>query len=318
MKPLDDPDIRLILGSLAALLAVATIIGQILRVRCRNRPPAGCQSITNLNQRIFAWWVMVAAVFLFFQLGYTATVVFFGLISFFALREFISLITTRTADHRTLFWAFFVITPLQYYFVATQWYGMMSILIPVYGFIFVAIRSVLRGDPTDYLARTAEIQWGLLLCVYSLSHIPALLMLDIPGMAGSPLKLVLFLLIVTQMSDILQYVFGKCLGRRPVAPGISPNKTVEGLVGGGAAACLIGTILHGLTPFNLWQAAGMSALLVLLGFSGGLVMSAIKRDQGVKDFGSSIPGHGGMLDRMDSLCFSAPVYFHLIRYYFSA
>jgi len=307
----DDAQIRWLFGGMAAILTVATVIGQIIRLR-KGRGKV----VDNLNQRIWAWWGMIFIIFLALFIGNIGTVVLFGIISFLALREFISLIPTRLADHRTLFWAFFIITPLQYYFVATQWYGMMSIFIPVYAFIFVAIRGVLGGDATEYLARTSKIQWALMVCVFALSHIPALLMLSLSGGPAQNFKLILFILTVVQISDILQYCFGKLFGKHLVAPKISPNKTVEGLVGGILSASLVGILLSPITPFSWWQSGIISLLLTSLGFFGGVVMSAIKRDQGVKDFGSALPGHGGILDRVDSLCFSAPVFFHIVRYFF--
>jgi phosphatidate cytidylyltransferase len=307
----NEMQIRLVFGGLCALLILATVAGQLIRLR---RP--GGKVVDNLNQRIWAWWGMILIIFLALFVGNMGTVALFGVVSFLALREFISLVPTRKADHRALFWAFFIITPLQYYFVAIQWYGMMSIFIPVYAFIFMAIRGVLGGDATDYLTRTSKIQWALMVCVFSLSHIPAFVMLSFQGGPPQNFKLILFLLTVVQISDILQYCFGKLFGKHPVAPNISPNKTVEGLVGGVLSASLIGVLLHPITPFNWWQAGLISLLLTALGFCGGLVMSAIKRDQGVKDFGVALPGHGGILDRVDSLCFSAPVFFHVVRYYF--
>ncbi|HRG56076.1 MAG TPA: phosphatidate cytidylyltransferase, partial [Lacunisphaera sp.] len=238
----------------------------------------------------------------------------FGFMSFFALREFITLTPTRPGDHRTLFWAFFIITPLQYYLVAMEWYGLFSILIPVYAFILVPTRSALAGDSEHFLERTAKIQWALMVCVYCVSHVPALLTLKVKGYEGQNAKLLLFFVLVMQISDVLQYVWGKTFGRHAIVPTISPNKTVEGFWGGVLSATAIGTALWWATPFKWWEAGLFSFLLTLMGFFGGLVMSAIKRDRGVKDYGTMIEGHGGVMDRIDSLCFAAPVFFHLVRY----
>ena len=84
-------------------------------------------------------------------------------------------------------------------------------LIPVYAFLYVPTRSALSGDTTEFLERVAEIQWGLMVAVYCVSHAPALLMLKIPGYEGNA-KLLLYLVLVVQMSDVLQYVWGKLLG----------------------------------------------------------------------------------------------------------
>ncbi|MGH9720620.1 MAG: phosphatidate cytidylyltransferase, partial [Bryobacteraceae bacterium] len=167
------------------------------------------------------------------------------------------------------------------------------------------------------LDRAAETQWGLMICVYCVSHVPALLTLPIPGYEGRNAFLLLFLLTVVQGSDVLQYICGKLFGRNKIAPHLSPSKTVEGFLGGAALATLLGASLWRLTPFSLLQAGAMALVIALFGFLGGLVMSAIKRDRGVKDWGDVIHGHGGILDRLDSVCFAAPIFFHLTRYYFT-
>jgi len=309
-----DQELLWLLGGIVALLALASAITFVLQRRAGGtNPPV----LANLAARVRAWWVMVAVFALALATGGLGSVVLFGLVSFFALREFITLTPTRPGDHRTLFWVFFVITPLQYYLVAMHWYGLFSILIPVYAFIFVPTRSALAGDSANFLERTAKIQWGLMVCVYCVSHVPALLTLPIPGYEGQNGKLLLFLVLVVQLSDVLQYVWGKLCGRRPIAPQISPNKTVEGFWGGVLSATAIGTALWWATPFPWWQAALLSFLLTLMGFFGGLVMSAIKRDRGVKDYGTLIEGHGGVMDRIDSICFAAPVFFHLVRYLYT-
>jgi phosphatidate cytidylyltransferase len=156
-----------------------------------------------------------------------------------------------------------------------------------------------------------------MICVYCVSHAPALLMLRIPGYEGQNGKLLFFFILVVQMSDVLQYVWGKSLGKHKIAPQVSPNKTWAGFLGGISSATLVGTLLWWATPFSPWQAAGMSLVICLMGFAGGLTMSAIKRDRGVKDFGNMIEGHGGVLDRIDSICFAAPVFFHLTRNFFT-
>ncbi len=224
---------------------------------------------------------------------------------------------TRRGDHRALFWAFFFFIPLQYWLVAVDWYGLFSILIPIYAFLFLPTRTAWSGETEKFLERTAKIQWGLMVSVYCVSHAPALLMLQIPGFEGQNALLLFYLVLVVQSSDVLQYVFGKIMGRRRIAPDVSPNKTWEGFLGGILSATLLGAALWWATPFSPLQAAGMSLVITLLGFSGGLVMSAIKRDRGIKDFGTLIEGHGGILDRIDSICFAAPVFFHLTRFFFT-
>ena len=304
--------ITLFLG-LGGVLVAATAVGQALKRRA-----GGAQSSTveNLNARVFAWWVMVALIGVAFLVGKAGVILLFAFASFAALREFITLTYTRRGDHWALMLAFFVGIPAQYYLVWIEWYGLYSIFIPVYGFLILPIVAVVRGDTTHFLSRIASLQWGLMICVFCVSHIPALLTLDIPGFEGKKLLLVAFLVTVVQGSDVLQYVFGKLFGRRKVAPALSPSKTWEGLVGGVASATVLGAGLWWLTPFSPAQAAAMALVACLMGFFGGLVLSAIKRDRGVKDWGRMIEGHGGMLDRLDSVIFAAPIFFHLTRFWY--
>ncbi len=312
MSPLADPRMLSMLGGILILLILSSLIGLVLARRVRT--DASRAVVANLNARIRSWWIMTGVFIAALATGGVGSVILFGLISFIALRELITLTPTHRADHRTLFWAFFVFLPIQYLLVGIQWYGLFAIFIPVYAFLFVPLRSALAGDTQDFLARTAKIQWGLMIAVYCVSHAPALLMLESADQPGQGARLLLYLIVVVQLSDVLQYVFGKTLGRRRILPSISPNKTWEGTIGGIAAATLIGTALWWLTPFSPWAAAAIALLVCLTGFAGGLVMSAIKRDRGVKDFGTLIEGHGGILDRIDSLCFAAPLFFHVVRY----
>jgi len=309
-----DPELLWLAGGIIGLLVLSSTITFFLKLRSGGKPNA---VVANLDARVKAWWVMVAVFGVALATGVIGSVILFGLMSFFALREFITLTPTRAGDHRTLFWAFFIVTPLQYYLVGMEWYGLFTILVPVYAFILVPTRSALAGDSEHFLERTAKIQWALMVCVYCVSHVPALLTLKIRGYEGQNSKLVLFFVLVVQISDVLQYVWGKLLGKHKIVPTISPNKTVEGFWGGVLSATGIGTALWWATPFNWWQAGLLSFLITLMGFFGGLVMSAIKRDRGVKDYGTLIEGHGGVMDRIDSLCFAAPIFFHLVRYFFT-
>jgi phosphatidate cytidylyltransferase len=309
-----DPALVRLVGGILALLVVASAVGAILARKARSE--AARATVANLNARIRAWWLMVGVFTIAVWTGGIGSIVLFALMSVLALREFVTLAPTRREDHRTLVWSFFVVTPLQYLLIAIRWYGLFAIMIPVYAFVLVAVSNVIAGRTDRFLERTATIHWGLMVCVYCVSHAPALLILQIPGYRSNA-KLLVFLVLVVQLSDVLQYVFGKLFGRHRIAPVISPNKTWEGFLGGVIAASGIGTALWWATPFTPAEALAMSIAITLAGFAGGLVMSAIKRDRGVKDYGALIAGHGGMLDRIDSLCFAAPVFFHLTRYFFT-
>ncbi len=314
MPDLNPFAVKLIVAMLI-LLGLASVIGMVLAKTIQSE--SGKKTVANLNARTRAWWVMAIIFGLSLCGGLGGVTVLFGLISFLALREVLTLTPTRRGDHHTLFWAFFVAVPLQFVLVYREWYGLFVAMIPVYGFLVLAIRSAIAGDVTMYLERAAKIYWGVMICVYCLSHAPALLFLKIPGYESHRWALLAYLVIVVQMSDVLQYVWGKTLGKHKVIPKLSPSKTWEGLVGGVVSASLIGVMLTPLTPFNYWQSGVMSLVICVMGFFGGLVASAIKRDAGVKDYGQLIEGHGGMMDRVDSLAFAAPVFFHLVRYYFA-
>jgi phosphatidate cytidylyltransferase len=316
----DDVKTLSLVGGVLALLLGATTIGQ--RLKFQSDIGLNPAVVDAFNLRIRSWWLMctvLAAAFLLGPISRIATVVLFGLISFWALREFITLTPTRLGDHRTLFWVFFLFTPLQYCLVGmgVQKYELLfSVLIPVYAFLFIPARVALAGDYKRFLERTAKIQAGLMVCVYCLSYAPALLSLEIPGYEGQTPRLLFFFVIVVQLNDVLQYAWGKLLGQNVIAPAISPSRTWEGFVGGVASATLIGTALWWATPFEPWQAAALSLVISVMGFAGGMTMSAIKRDRGVKDYGTLVVGHGGVLDRIDSICFAAPVFYHLTRFFF--
>lgn len=301
------------MAGVLALLMTASIAGWVMAKRANPEKKAG---VANFNARTRSWWVMVAVFAVTLYFGNWTTVGLFFLISFLALREFITLNETRVCDHKVLFWCFFVLLPIQYLLVGVHWYGMASIFIPVYGFIFIPIRKVITGETKDFLATTAKIQWGMLTCVYFVSHMPMIMTLPIEGWEGGNGPLLFFFVACAQASDVFQYCWGKMAGKRKIAPKLSPNKTVEGTVGGIATTVLLAVGMSFVTPFNPWQAALMALVICLAGFFGGLVMSAIKRDLGAKDWGNTIAGHGGVMDRIDSLCFAAPLFFHLTGFYF--
>ena len=314
MTLIQHSPLRTLIAGVLALLVFSSAVGWILDRRVSSA--SARSTVDNINARIRAWWVMAGLFMIALTAGTVVSILLFALTSFLALREFVTLAPTKPGDHRTLFWSFFVVTPLQYYLIWMQWYGLFSILIPVYVSIFLAIRTTLAGDTDRFLERSATNQWALMICVYFVSYVPALLMLRIPGYEGQAPTLMFFLVLVVQLSDVLQYIWGKALGTRPIAPSISPNKTWEGFVGGVVSATLLGTAVWWATPFSPAVAALMALVLTMMGFAGGLIMSAIKRDRGVKDYGALIDGHGGVLDRIDSLCFAAPVFFHLTRYFY--
>ena len=307
------PELARLLIGLVALLTLGTAASLALRRVVTS--PAGVTTVEDISVRMRSWWAMAAAFAIATLTGGIGSIVLFSLISVLALREFVTLVHSSRADHRTLVAAFFIFTPLQYLLVGFGWYGFFAILVPVYVFVLVPTSMVIMGDTERFLERAATIQWGLMVCVYCVSYVPALLLLDLDWDQPNAL-LVFYLVLVVQLSDVLQYIWGKLLGRRRIAPRVSPNKTWEGFVGGVLSATAVGTALWWATPFSPAAAAGMSLVICLAGFAGGLTMAAVKRDRGVKDYGALLPGHGGVLDRIDSLCFAAPIFFHLTRFFY--
>jgi phosphatidate cytidylyltransferase len=318
-----DPRTNILLGTVLGVLIIAFFVGRALR-----RQPESTVNpavIRTLNLRIVAWWMMFLIIILGLLLGPVATDVMFGLVSFWALREFITMTPTRRGDHRTLFWSFIVFTPLQYFLIAIKAYAIYTIMIPVYASLFVPARIAISGDPKRFLERVAKIQAGLLICVYSLSHAPAILSLVLVEQVGgekvqwpgSNASVLFFFVLVVQLNDVFQYMWSQLLGRHVVAPQINASRTWEGLIGGALSTMLAGMVLSWATPFGLYWAGPIAGAVALAGFAGSMTMSGIKRDRGVKDYGTLVSGHAGVLDRIDSMCFAAPVFFHITRFFFS-
>jgi phosphatidate cytidylyltransferase len=270
---------------------------------------------TELEQRIRTWWIIIILLFVALVTSRGLAIFFFGLISYLAFKEFITLIPTRRADHRVLFWAYWTI-PLQYFWAYIEWYGMFIIFIPVYMFMLLPVRMLLRGETEGFLKSAGTLQWGLMTTVFSLSHLAYLLVIPDDGVLElSGVGLVLYLISLTEMNDIAQYIWGKSFGRSKVIPSVSPNKSWAGLVGGVATTTVLAWVLAPvLTPLSSLHALQIGALIGVSGFFGDICISAVKRDIGIKDTGNMLPGHGGILDRVDSLTFTAPVFFHFVRY----
>ena len=389
---------NILLGTVLIVLIVAAVVGRLLRRQPEST--ASPAAVHTFNNRVQAWWVMYAVLFAGFFFGYVATVVLFGLVSFWALREIITMTPTRRGDHYTLLFTFFVFTPIQYVLVGLGQpaYGIYTVMIPVYASLFIPSAIAFSGDPKRFLERVAKIQAGLLICVYALSHAPALLHLDLkpsgtprpvalaggqktaapqvtktgdgdtaPAAAGdaatpphpdtptlpqptvppttapppssppatapavtapatpaaasqqfsSNAGLLFYFILIVQLNDVFQYMWGSLFGKNVIAPQINASRTWEGFIGGVLSTMLVGTLLYWATPFKLWEAACIAGIVAVIGFAGSMTMSGIKRDRGVKDYGTLVSGHAGVLDRIDSICFAAPVFFHIVSYFFA-
>lgn len=311
------------IGNLSPLLQMGLVVLGVLVVASttvaalqRARPGKG---FSELSARIRAWWIMAAVFFAAIVVSNRVSLVFFALISFWAMKEYVTLLKTRPADHHALVLTFLAV-PIQYFWIGLNppWYGMFIIFIPVYMLLALPVRMVLSKETKGFVESASQIHWGMMVFVFGLSHMAYLLTLPtIEDTAANGRTLVLFLVFVVEMSDVLQYIWGKTMGRHKIIPTVSPHKTWEGFVGGIASAMLLSLAIRFLTPFSIKETLLVSFLITVAGFCGGAVMSAVKRDFGVKDFGSVIPGHGGMLDRVDSLCYAAPIFFHYVRYFYT-
>ncbi len=323
----------LLFATVVIVLAIATLIARYLS-RQRN-PSMNPALIERFVLRLRVWWLMCAILIFGLLLHRTGTIVLFGLISFWAYREFITMTPTRRGDHRALFWSLVVLTPLQYVLIGigkTNWkigygetfdsYNLYSIMIPVYATLFIPALIAVAGDSKKFLERSAQITLGLLICVYSLSHAPAILDLNLASSdghkwSGSNAGLLFFFVLISQLSDVFQWSWSRIGGKHIVAPEISSTRTWEGCIAGSLSAGVCGGLLYWVTPFAIWEAAMLSIIVAVLGFMGGMTMSAIKRNRGVQDYGTLVIGHAGVLDRIDSLCFAAPIFYHLTRFFFA-
>lgn len=300
-----------VLAAVVGVLVVASVIVAVLR----RGDDAGRHA--ELAARVRSWWVLVTIFALAISFRRGIAIAFFALLSFLALKEYLSLIPTRRADRRVLFWAYLCV-PLQYLWVWQQWYNMFLIFIPVWAFLFIAMRMVLRGETRDFLRAAGSIHWGLMTMVFGLSHLAWLLVL--PGaapVAAHGAALLLFVVLLTELNDVMQYVWGRTLGRHRIIESVSPKKTAEGLIGGILTTTLLAVALAPLlTPLTRTDAIAVGLMIGCGGFIGDVTISALKRDIGVKDSGTLIPGHGGILDRVDSLLFTAPLFFHFLMYFY--
>ncbi len=303
------PNLLWALVGIGGLLVLATLI---VAVSGRKNPD---RDYGELRARVNTWWIMAGVFSVAMCLSRGISLTFFAFISFLALKEYLSLIPTRRADRRVLFWVYLTI-PFQYYWAAKEWYGMFIVFVPVYAFLFIPFRMLFISEMKGFLTAIGTLHWGLMTMVFSLSHLAFLLVTpeSVNANGGGP-ALVLYLVLLTQLNDVSQYIAGKAFGKRKISPHVSPNKTVEGLIGGILATTILAMALAPwLTPFTFLHSIGAGLLVSVAGFVGDLTISAIKRDLGRKDAGNLLPGHGGILDRVDSLSYTAPLFFHMVKY----
>lgn len=305
---LNKNDLLIIIFIIFGLLIFATVLFYVIGLINKKA------DLKELRDRTKSWWIMsfvfIGAVMIDERLSYVSL----AFLSFVAFREMYSVLDFRTEDRRAIFWALVAI-PIQFYLAYIGWYGAYIIFIPVVMFLFLPLRFVLKGETKGIVKSMSLLQWILMLTVFGLSHLAYLLSLpEIEGFKNGGRGLLLFLVFMTEINDVLQFTWGKLLGKNKIIPKISPNKTWQGFIGGVVSTTIIGYFLGFLTPLGTPHLILVSFMIAISGFVGDIVMSSIKRDIGVKDMGTTIPGHGGILDRIDSLSYTAPVFFHLVYY----
>ena len=310
--------------TLFGLLIVASLVSFGLSLR--DHPDDATAEMQSSQQRnlqgiLHTSWTMMIVFWLGWMAGAWVAIVLFALVSFFALREFLTLSPTRRGDHRSLILAFFVVLPVQYWLVGTEHFDLFTVFIPVYVFLAIPVISALADDPQRFLERNAKLQWGIMVCIYGMSHVPALLLLDFPGYDSKNAFLVFFLVIVVQLCVVVQHLTSQWFKWPPTAPHISTSFNWRSWLIAVFTAGLAGALLFWITPFGVpAQSFAMAVIACTAGTLGHLVMKALKRDRGVPNWGGHMPsvtGAGGLLERVDALCFAAPVFFHSVRWYFN-
>ena len=304
----ENNDLLIVVSLIFGILTFATVLFFVIG---RINPKA---NLKELKARTKSWWFMATIFILTTVVNTNISYIAIAFLSFVAFRELYSILGFRNSDRRAVFWAFISI-PVQYYLAFIGWYGAFIIFIPVVMFLLIPLRLVLMGDTNGIVKSMSLIQWTLMLTVFGISHMAYLLSLpEIDGFNSGGRGLLLFLVFLTEINDVLQFTWGKLLGKHKIIPKISPNKTWEGFIGGLISTTIIGYFLGFLTPLSDTQVLFVSFMIAFSGFVGDIVVSSLKRDIGIKDMGNSIPGHGGILDRIDSLAYTAPVFFHIVYY----
>jgi phosphatidate cytidylyltransferase len=305
------------------ILVVVSVVAFLLTFREHGaaRDEAWQTELKNFRNLLGTSWFMVVVFWLAWAAGNTVATLLFGLIAFFALREFITLSPTRRGDHRSLVLAFFVVLPVQFWLVGTEHFDLFTVFIPVYAFLAIPVASALAGDTQRFLERNAKLQWGIMVCVYGMSHVPALLLLDFDNYEGKSAFMVFFLVLVVQTCMLVQHLVTRRLKRPPSTPAVSSSFNWYSWLLGMIFGSIVGGMFSFITPFKPCQALAMAFVACVAGSMGHLVMKALKRDRGVTAWGprgTSVTGANGLLDRVDALCFAAPIFFHSARWYFGA
>ena len=331
-------EVRYTLLSVFAALVVASATTIAMAIRRRDR------DYSLLRSRIRTWWMITGLFALALALSPTAAVWLLACVSFLALKEFMSMSPTRRADRRVIAYAYLAIIG-QYYFAATGWYGMFIMFIPVVLFVILPTRMIMIGQAEGFLRAAGTLHWGLMITVFAVSHAAFLLVFSpsesprLPGSFPSEVAaafpgpgLLLFLILLTELNGIFQYLVTQHIvplmrleKALPKENGVqdedhrlfSPDKTYPGVIGAVACTALVAGLLGPyLTLMDAPRSLIAGLIISVTGFASQLSIRAIKRDLKIDNFGATLPGHGGVLDRIDSLIFTAPLFFHFVYFYY--
>lgn len=306
-KFMTSSETMIVVSLIFGILVFATLLFWIMGIV---KPDA---NVVELKMRTKSWWMMATIFVVATVLHPAISFVAIGLLSFMALRELSSISkNVRPEDRKILIWCYLAI-PVQYTLAYTGQYTLFLTFIPIFMHLWIPFMLVIKGETKDIGRSMSVLPMQLMLTVFGVSHLAFLLSLpELDGFKAGGRGLLLFVVFITEMNDVFQFTWGKLFGKLKVMPTISPNKTWEGLIGGVVTTTIVGYFLRFLTPFSEIEALVICFSVAVTGFIGDVVVSAVKRDVGIKDTGDVIPGHGGILDRIDSLALTAPVFFHIV------
>ncbi|VAW57713.1 Phosphatidate cytidylyltransferase [hydrothermal vent metagenome] len=299
-------------NSLLALFSMLylIVVGSVGRSIIQKKNPD--KDYTDLKQRIHSWWWIVGVLFIALIMDKNYAIIVLAIFSFIALKEFLSILPGGQVDRSVAFWAYLSI-PVQYYFISIQAYDLFVVFIPIYIFLFLPIRMIFAGNSKDFIKSAGTMHWGVVLTVFSISHIAYLLVLPEKNLAAGNIGLVIFLLFMTQFNEVSQYVLSKMFGKHKIFPNFNSNKTWEGVLGGMILIVSVATIIGPLlTPLTRELSFFSGFLISFFGLIGGVVVSSIKRDLDTNASASVTPVRSGILDRFHGLVFTSPLFFHYL------
>jgi phosphatidate cytidylyltransferase len=306
---INHPVFRFYVLIAAVVLIGAAVVLALLRWGLR-------KDVTSIWKTYRSWLIITPLILGLIWAGRVATILGFGLIAGFGFKEF----ARATGLYRD-WWmtgavylgiVAVVLTSLFPNPRASSpgWYGLFM-TVPVYVVAFLLFVPIVLNRTQGQLQALALAILGFVYIGWMFSHFPFL------ANSGRPYAYLLYLVFAVQLNDVAAFTFGKLFGRHKFRSNISPNKTWEGALGALAVSMALPWLLRDTFPhFGTLQLI-LSGLIVGVGGQlGDLSISIIKRDIGVKDMGALIPGHGGILDRIDSLIYTAPLFLHMVDYFY--